>query len=133
MPRDRDAGFTLLEVLVAFLIAAAALAVLFRAAGESASSVAVASRYTEALSRARSHLAEADALIVAPGDREGDDGGGYLYRVRITPRQAGAGLAGVLTPALFDVSVAISWDSDGRPRAVQLDTQRLGIAPPRAP
>lgn len=126
--RRHDQGFTLLEVLVAFLIAAMALAVLFRATVESRNNLAVAARYQEALARARSRLAAIEAAPLFGGDRQGDDGGGFRWRVRTAAVQAGPPTAAGLAPALFSVSVAVSWTVDGRERAVQLDTMRVGLA-----
>ena len=134
MGSRREQGFTLLEVLVAFLIAALALGVLFRAAAESEASAGASARYAEALSRARSRLAAVDgAGPPVAGDQQGDDGGGYRWRVRTTPLQTGAPAASGLAPMLFGVSVAVSWQAGGQERSVQLDTRRLGVAPPRQP
>lgn len=135
-PRDTkpSAGFTLLEVLIAFLIAALALGVLFRGAVEGQATSRTAFRYEEALSRARSHLAAMDAAgPPRAGDQQGDDGGGFRWRLRITPLQAAAPGVNGLAPMMFAVRVAISWEADGRERTVQLDTRRLGVAPPRPP
>jgi len=127
-------GFTLLEVLIAALIAAMSLAVLFRGTVEGQAAGSIAARYTEALSRARSRLAALDAVgPLAAGDQQGDDGGGFHWRVRITPLAAGQPSATELPPALFTVNVSVSWTTDGRDRVVQLDTRRLGNAPPRQP
>ena len=49
-------GFTLLEVLVAFIIAALALAVLFHAGLSGVQAAQSASHYEQAIARARSHL-----------------------------------------------------------------------------
>lgn len=124
----------MLEVLIAFVIAAMALAVLFRGAVEGQAAGAVAARYTEALSRARSRLAAVEAAgPPVAGDQQGDDGSGFRWRVRTTLLQAGApGQAGV-APALYAVGVAVAWTADGRERSVQLDTRRLGAAPPPPP
>lgn len=134
MRGDRERGFTLLEVLIAFLIAALALAVLFRGAAESQASAAAAARYQEALSRARSRLAAIEAMgAISAGDQQGDDGGGFRWRVRTSPVLAGAATATTPAPMLFAISVAVSWQAGGRERAVQLETRRLGLAPPSAP
>ncbi len=134
MARD---GFTLLEVLVAFVIAALALAALFGGGLGGLQAASTSGRYLEAVSRAESHLAAAttgDAL--APGDRQGDEGAGFHWRVRIVPSATEAGDPAarnkpVLT--LYAVSAAVSWSEGGHTRRVELDTQRAASAPPAPP
>ena len=133
----RERGFTLLEVLVAFVIAALALAALFEGGLGGLRATAVSARYGEALARARSHLAAAtQSADLAASDTQGDEGGGFHWRVRVTPLAIGTpeprAQPGPL-PALFAVSAAVSWTESGRPRSVQLDTARAGTAPPRPP
>ena len=129
-----DRGFTLLEVLIAALIAAMAVAVLFRGTVEGEVIGNVAAKYTEALSRARSRLAAVDAVgSLTAGDQQGDDGGGFRWQVRTTQLAAGRPSASELPPALYAVRVSVSWTTNGRERAVELNTRRLGIAPPRQP
>ncbi len=137
--------FTLLEVLVAFIIAALALGELFGVAGSDLHSVQVAGRYKEALSRVRSHVASVGLgeRLVA-GELQGDDGGGYHWAVRITqvataappaPPKGGASLAAAPTPpaALYSVVAAVSWKEGDRPRVVRLTTERVGEAPAPRP
>jgi len=67
---------------------------------------------------------------VTPGEIEGDDGGGYHWRLKARPvatRQAAD--LGKPSPAttLFDVEVEISWRTSGRSRSVLIETRRLGI------
>ena len=129
-----DRGFTLLEVLIAFAIAALALGALTQGAAGGLQSSRVAGHVQEALSRARSHLA-ASALAPAPGEQQGDDGGGYAWQVSTTLlRTAAPGKEGVDPPrigraVLYSVRVQVSWSLDGSPRDVVLTTQALGTAP----
>jgi general secretion pathway protein I len=126
----REAGFTLIEVLVAFIIAALFLALLANAGIEGLRANHVSGQYQEALARAQSRLAAAvEASQVS--DRQGDDGDGFHWRVRTVP------LAHIVTasgPAtLLAVSVAISW-GPSRGRSVQLNTEQvaggaMGAAP----
>jgi general secretion pathway protein I len=136
-----DRGFTLLEVLVAFVIAALALSVLFRGALTGLRSAEISGPYQEAVSRARSHLAavgRSGPLIAA--DQQGDDGGGFHWDVRVAPRSTatpavGGAPAGEVGPRviLYGVRVTISWRSDGGERRVQLDSDRVGLAAPPPP
>ncbi len=137
-PAAPDRGFTLLEVLVAFAIAALALAALTQGAAGGLRSARVAGHVQEALSRARSHLVAA-ALAPAAGEQQGEDGGGYAWRVTTAPvRTAAPGRQGVDPPrigraVLYAVRVRVSWSLDGGPHEVTLTTQALGAAPPEPP
>lgn len=131
-----DAGFTLLEVLVAFAIAALALAALTGAGLTGLGAAKLSDRYQEALARARSHLA-AIGPNPQPSDRQGDEGDGYHWHVRIVQLAA----APVLLPGeapglghdagqavLYHVSVAISWGAlPGR--TLRLNAERVAVQP----
>ena len=119
--RGRQAGFTLIEVLVAFIIAALFLALLANAGIEGLRASRLSAQYQEALARAQSHLAAAVETSQA-SDRQGDEGHGFHWHVRIAPVAHTVTASGTAT--LLAVSVAISW---GRPpgRRVELDTEQL--------
>ena len=129
--RRVEAGFTLLEVVVAVAIAGLALVGLFQAGSGGVFAVDTAARAEEALQRAQSHLAAVgrDAGLVQ-GDASGDDGGGYRWRLLIQPvtQRQGVAADGITpqTTTLFSVEVEISWQSRGHERAVFLRTLRLG-------
>lgn len=129
----RDArGFTLLEVLVAFVIAALALGVMFEVSGDALSASQRAAHYEEALVRARSHLAMAtNGGSLMPGNWDGDDGGGFRWRLHIVPVATAATAAGRPMPpiALYAVDVSITWTEDERTREVRLDTEQIGQPP----
>ncbi len=136
MPHDR--GFTLLEVLVAFIIAALALSALFSGGLGGLQAAALSARYTEAVSRAQSHLAAASlgpALIAS--DRQGDEADDFHWHVRVAPTETGAlapgALRGTQTLTLFTVRASISWGESGQTRTVELDTMRTAAAPPPPP
>src|SRR5260370_42327973 len=92
----RENGFTLLEVIVAFAIAALALVGLFRAGSGGLFAVDTAARAEEAVQRAPSHLAAGgrDAAVVE-GEVTGADRGGYPRARRGSPRPSPATLGQV--------------------------------------
>jgi general secretion pathway protein I len=136
-------GFTLLEVLVAFLIAALALTALYGGVIGGLRSTRVAEAYQEAVARARSHLSVLGREgQLSAQDASGDDGGGYRWHIRVTPVATASapaeeglqiGRAARGGTALFAVSVEISWKDGAAQREVRLESQRLGQAPTTAP
>ena len=128
MGPDSQRGFALLEVLVAFAIAALALAAVFGGTLDGLRGSSRAARMEEALAHARSHLAALGrGQAILPGETETDDGGGYRVRIRATRIGRTSQTGG---HALFATRVTILWQEDGRTRSVTLDSQRLAPAGP---
>lgn len=115
---NAQAGFTLLEVMAAFVIAALACIVLYQAGFSGAADSATAARYQEAVIRAQSRLATIGTLTALhPMQQSGDDGGGFKWRLHISAEtSSGQGLT------LYDVQVTESFGT----RTVTLATKRLG-------
>jgi general secretion pathway protein I len=126
----------LLEVIVAFIIAALALAVLYNAGMTGLRSTAAALHYGQAVARARSHLTLADhASPLMAGNWSGDDGGGYSWHLRVTPIEStSVRPITALTLAksadfpltLYAITVWISWHDADATRIVQLTTEEIG-------
>jgi general secretion pathway protein I len=130
-----DRGFTLLEVLIAFAIASVTLAVLYHGAIDGLLGSHQAIRTDEAVARARSRL---DVLCQqvrqTPGERSGDDGGGYTWRTQITRAGTETIQRGdadqptlPMQADLFSVRVTLSWSGTARPHHVSLETRCLTI------
>lgn len=116
-PRAGEGGFTLLEVLVAFVILALASGLLYRGAFGGAAASATAARYQEAVVRAQSRLASLGTLTALQSeDLSGDDGGGFHWHVTILREGAAGGLG------LYAVRVVERFGD----RMVVLETKRLG-------
>lgn len=134
-------GFTLLEVMVALAIALPALLILYREGAAALELTGSSLALQNALSRAQSHLAALAAGGVAPGDREGDDGGGYRWHTRIVPLATAEPPRGQQAPrsayaggtSLFAGSVRISWKGPRGEQSVTLETRLLGPAAGEAP
>lgn len=132
----RQRGFTLLEVVVALVIAGIAAMVLMQAAGAGLHASSTASLVDQALVRARSRLAAATyGTRLVPGDTRGDDGGGFRWRLRVTPvANASVRPIGLIGPraassvpvVLYGVTVWIAWDDSGTERQIRLDTEHVG-------
>ncbi len=132
---SRERGFTLLEVLVALIIAALALGVLFNAVLTGLSATQTAAHYEQAIARARSRLTAAvHTSPIVPGDWRGDDGGGFTWRLHIAPvastevrpvnalTQRGS----VTFPlTLYAVTVWVGWRDGSGAREVRLDTEQI--------
>ncbi|MBV8889098.1 MAG: prepilin-type N-terminal cleavage/methylation domain-containing protein [Alphaproteobacteria bacterium] len=122
-------GFTLLEIVVALAIAGFFVIGLFHAGSGGLLAVDIAGRTEEAVERAQSHLAALGRnAALMPGDLDGEDGGGFRWRLQVRPllsrpADTAAGTAG---SSLFDVEVTISWTAGGREHSVALKTLRLG-------
>jgi general secretion pathway protein I len=143
-PAGRAAGFSLLEVLVALVIAALALGALYHSGLTSLQSIHSATRYEQALARARSRLSIAlHGAPLAARDLEGDDGDGFRWRVHVTPAATTSvrpyGMHDRDRPTwipvtLYDVSVLVSWtdrqNGTNAIRDVRLDTQHVEAAAP---
>jgi general secretion pathway protein I len=130
--REYALGFTLLEVVVALVIASLALVGLFRAGSGGLFASDTAAKVDEAIERAQSHLAAfGRAGAVAPGEMEGDDGGGFRWQARVAPtavEPTAPAMQSIAAQALYSVVVRISWGAAGHTRSVVLETRRLGVA-----
>lgn len=116
--QSTQAGFTLLEVMAAFVIATLASLVLYESAFTGAAQGSTAASYEQAVVRAQSRLASIGPLTsLMPTQTSGDDGGGFKWRLQITAEAAdGQGLT------LYDVQVTETFGQ----RSVILRTKRLG-------
>jgi general secretion pathway protein I len=123
-------GFTLLEVLIAFVIAALALGVMFEAAVGALRASHTAAQYGEAVARARSHLAMAKhGGALMSGDWNGDDGGGYHWHLHVAPIASATSHPAAGAPvalALYLVSVTVSWPDGDQTRQIRLISEQIG-------
>src|SRR5437762_13436814 len=137
--RTRSGGFSLLEVLVAFVILSLVATALFRMFGGALSNAAAADDWSRALLVAQTRLAVAASTL--PLRESADQGSETDGRIRwetkvapYTPPNTTDDLerASEALPArLYRVSVDVRFPSDnGRDRIVSLSTLKLGARNP---
>jgi general secretion pathway protein I len=126
----RQSGFTLLEVLVAFVLAAIGIVALIQAFAGGLRNLGKMDEYVMAAMVAESRLAEVGILYpVAEGEMEGvEEGDKYRWHVLVSPYEDPDGLvvATEQSPGLFLVEVEVSWAGARRPGIFRLQSLRAG-------
>lgn len=121
MSDRRQAGFSLLEVLVAFSILAASLSVLFAVFSRGLQSASLTAEYQQAVSLAQREMNRLLVLdVLRTGIREGDVD---RYRWRTTVEPSDHGRAAVDDPLqALDVTVDVSWREGRNDRNISVTT-----------
>ena len=121
---QQSAGFTLLEVIVATAIASLAFIALFNMSSDGIIASGTATSTEEAIERARSHLAAISRdSDLNEGEYEGEDGGGFRWRISVHPVEISGSETTTHTGfvgQLLAVEVTVSWGRGHRVRAVTL-------------
>lgn len=119
--RKLQQGFSLLEVLVAFVITALALGVVFQIFGKGTTALGLGREYAQAIALAESQLA-ATSIDGATATMAGRFADQFDWRVNTgTPTvPPPPGATSVLT--LRQVVVDVQWMSRGQPHTLQLTT-----------
>ena len=121
----KSRGFTLIEVLVAFLILAFSLGALFNLFSGSLRSVRQGEDYAHATALARAQLARIDADgIDGRGIEAGEAEDGYRWQVEVASLPASAEGSGDGDFEPLAVTVTVSWGALDN-RSVALSTVRL--------
>jgi len=124
--RPGAAGFTLFEVLIAFVILALALAALLPGFSGGARSLDVADRYTTAALLAESRL---EAVGRAEALREGVTSGtfdnGFRWQLEVA-RVDRLDPEGNLPAAAYHLTLRVLWQAGDDEREIVLETLRLG-------
>ena len=138
-PKCSCAGFSLLEVLVAFVILALVGTALFRLFGASLNNASLAAEYSRAALYAESQLASAavEAPLRERSDQGASEDGRYAWSTKVeayVPPGATADqerMAQMLPLRPWRLTVVVSWPGDfGGQRSFSLSTVRLAIKQP---
>lgn len=126
-PERRSRGYTLVEVLVAFLILAMSLTVLLRIFSGGLRSVSVSSDYAEAVMIAETQLAAAglDERLVA-GETSGVAGEQFQWtRVVEEYEPFPEYVPAARNVSGYHVTVTVTWPNGDRQRSIDLGTVKL--------
>ena len=139
---NRSRGFTLLEVMLAFVILAVSMGMLLGMLSRGLGQVRTSQDETEATLHAQSLLDQIGVIDpVQPGERSGEfDNGRYRYRLETTeiedpspapalpPALVDPGAA-INAPKVYRVALVVSWGPSGSPRQLRFTTLRARSAP----
>lgn len=128
--KRRSQGYTLIEVLVAFMILVLSLSVLLRIFSGGVRNLSLSAQYSHAVLIAESELAAAntpDTLV--PGTSEGITGDAFRWTRTVSEYQpAGQRLPGAIPLPAYQVDVTVEWDRAGKTRSVSLSGLRLATS-----
>jgi general secretion pathway protein I len=138
-PKLGSRGFSLLEVLVAFVILALVGTVLFRLFGASLNNAGAADEYSRVAAFAESRLTmlALDLPLREASDQGTSDDGRYAWTTKVEPYVAPgtsddqARLAQLLPMRLWRLSVVVTWPGErGNSRSIAISTVRLAMKQP---
>jgi general secretion pathway protein I len=127
-----QAGFSLLEILVAFAVLAVSLGVMLRIFSAGTRAAVASEEYSLAMIVAESQLARVGLEeALTEGETEGKTADGYRWRTSVSPYEEEEPQdytrAGVKP---YRVEVAVRWGEGSKPRSLTLQTLRLGAEQP---
>ena len=121
-----EAGFTLVEVIVALAILALGLSVLLESISGSLRRTATAARMAEAGALAQSLLAEVGTdLAIKPAESFGEFPNGYRWHLKMQP-YGEANEREEWPVGAYQISTEVEWEEGGSRRSYALTTLRLG-------
>ncbi len=125
---NREGGFTLIEVLVAFTIAAMTLGALSQVFSTGIGAVARANAEKEALLIAQSTLEGVGVgEALRPNDKTDRVEDKYTRRLVVRPRSERLpDMRGGPHPVVYEALITISWQEMLQTRSISLQTMRLG-------
>jgi general secretion pathway protein I len=124
-----DAGFTLLEVLIAFTLVAFVLAAVMQVYSGGMRMTGISEQRVVAAMLAQSKLAELSAKQpIVPRVESGLSDTGYRWRADVTKYREMAAVEelGTNPIVLYQLTVLVEWGPLARPRNFELTTLRIG-------
>jgi general secretion pathway protein I len=126
---NKQKGFSLLEILIAFSILAISLGILLKIFSSGVNTAVVAEDYTAAVQIAEGLMAKTGVeTLLQPGEDSGLENNKYHWLVEVSPFVFNPENVDVTTmkAELFKIKVIVSWGDDGdNDRQVKLTTLKL--------
>lgn len=119
----KQRGFTLIEILVAMVIMAMGLALLYQILGTNTQAVSMTSQYQRAAMLAQSLLATHDAIPETGWNAQGQSGG-FSWSANTQAYQTSAGRQEMALVPLHQLNILVQWQENGNTRALNLSTLR---------
>lgn len=123
-------GFSLLELLVAFVIMAFSLGMLYQASGGTVRSLGDTDQHLRATVLAQSVLNARDSVPEA-GWNESGQSAGFSWRVNSAPFRTD--VTDPKVPPLQQVDIVVGWNDGRGPRQIELSTLLPQARPPAGP
>ncbi len=121
-------GFSLLEVLVAFVILALVLAVLMRIFSGALRNIGAAEGYSRAVAIAESKLAAIGVGTPLAEGTSADSENGYSWQIAVQREETAAPeVEGVQPAELYRIEVTVSWGEAPAARSVRVVTLRAAL------
>ena len=123
MAIKQECGFSLIEVLVAFSIAAVSIAIIFNIYAKGTSAAILGEEYAEAIAIAESRLAQLGVTEqINEAETQGIENDKYQWELEINDHTQQTESDFVSSIILKDVQIEVSWESRGKLRSVILQT-----------
>lgn len=125
--RTKQAGFSLLEILVAFAILSLSLGILLRIFGGAGHIAATADEYSRAIAVAETMYAQLGIEVpLQLGETHGEVNDTYRWTLRVDPYPIDEALLGAQQGYKpYWVELSVEWGGEEDPRAFDLHTLRL--------
>lgn len=126
--RSGERGFSLIEVLVSFVLLSMALTAILQIFSTNLRAVDVVRKQTRALILAESKLAElGNEIPLTTGDQAGESGT-FNWRLTVSPYIGENDRDNRSDYELYDVAMTVSWEQGAGNSEIRLKTLRVGVA-----